>query len=262
MKIICLVKFVPKVDDFKYDYKQNILIREGVPMIINPDDACALEFALQTKDKNPEVRIEIVCMGPLSLQKSMEDLLRRGADFATLISDKLFVASDTFATAQVLSTYLQRNHFDLILSGSQTLDGDTGHIGPQVGELLALNQFSNVIKIETLTTNETIIKVDDDTKILTLGLPLPALLSISKDSKYKLRFTKSQDFAKDVSQQLVVVSNDELSLSASDVGLKGSPTKIKKTFVAKHEKKAAKVFACDEEGIEAVYHFLKQQIKA
>jgi len=259
MDIICLVKFVPKVDDFRYDYERNVLIREGVKVVINPDDACALELALQMKDRNPDVQVEVVCMGPLGFQEKLEDLIRRGADCATLISDKLYVGSDSFVTAQILSAYLKKREFDLILSGSQTLDGDTGHIGPQIGELLDITQCSNVVRVDELSVDEAIIKVDDDDRILTLSLSMPALLSISRDSKYKLRFAKSADIDKDVSHQLMVVNNNDFDLEASDVGLKGSPTKVKKTFVPKRETREAEFVNCDNEGIEKVYNFLKEK---
>ena len=255
--MICLVKFVPKVDDFKYDDERNVLIRDGVPLIINPDDACALEFALQTKDRDANVQVEVVCMGPLSLQNRLEDLVRRGADKAILISDKKYVGSDSYATAKILSAYLVKQSYNLILSGSQTLDGDTGHIGPQVAELLGLSQCSNIIQVERLDAAEAVIKVDDDDKVLTLGIRVPALLSISKDSKYKLRFTKAVDKDKDVSEQVFTVNNSELGLDASVIGLKGSPTQVKKTFIVERKPKRAQVVACDDDGIEKVYDFLK-----
>jgi len=258
MKIICLVKFVPKVDDFKYDTERNILVREDVPLIINPDDACALEFALQMKDKNTDVIIEVVSMGPVQLQSKLADLLRRNVDVATLISDKKYVGSDSFVTAKILSTYLKTRPFDLILSGSQTLDGDTGHVGPQVGELLNLSQYSNIVKIEEISLFEAIVKVDDDDRFLILGLPLPALLSVSKESKYKLRFVKATHMNQDVSERLFMITNDELQLKDSYIGLKGSPTKVKMTFVKERGLKKSVHVKCDDAGIEKVHGFLKK----
>ena len=77
MKVICLVKFTPDVDSFEYDYEKNVIVRDNVKQIINPDDACALGFALRLKKKNPELEIEVVTMAPLSAKKQMEDILRR-----------------------------------------------------------------------------------------------------------------------------------------------------------------------------------------
>jgi len=259
MRIICLVKFVPKVDDFKYDEKRHVLIRNDVALVINPDDACALEFALSMKDRHREATVEVVSMGPRPLQAKLEDLIRRGADKATLISDKRYVGSDSYATAHILSAYLKKQKYDLVLSGSQTLDGDTGHVGPQVAELLDLPQCSNVIKVEDLSPVEAVIKVDNDDSVLTLSVSMPAVLSLSRESNHKLRFAKLAHKDLDVSQKFGVVSNQELALEESFIGLQGSPTKVKSTYVVRREPGKAQVVTCDEAGIEAVYDFLKSK---
>jgi len=259
MQIICLVKFVPKVDDFEYDDKRHVLIRTDVGLVINPDDACALEYALSMKDSHPDVAVEVVSMGPTHLQAKLEDLIRRGADKATLISDKSYLGSDTYATAHILSAYLEKQEYDLILSGSQTLDGDTGHVGPQVAELLDLPQCSNVIKVEDLSKRKAVIKVDNDDSILTLSLSMPALLSLSRESNHKLRFAKLASKELDVSQKFSVVSNHELALGATHVGLQGSPTKVKNTYVVKRKTSNAQIVTCDEAGVEVVYDFLKSK---
>ena len=54
MKILVCVKQVPDTTEVKIDPVKGTLIREGVPSILNPDDANALEAALQLKDKDPE----------------------------------------------------------------------------------------------------------------------------------------------------------------------------------------------------------------
>jgi electron transfer flavoprotein beta subunit len=95
LKIICLVKFIPDVDNFTYDYEKNVMVRENVKLILNPEDSCALALALKIKEKNLETFIEIVSMAPQSTIPLIEDLLRINVDKATLISDKFYVGSDT-----------------------------------------------------------------------------------------------------------------------------------------------------------------------
>ena len=89
MKIMCLVKFIPDVDNFNYDYEKNILVRENEKLILNPEDACALALALKIKEKNKNTIIEIISMAPLSIVPHLEELLRLKVDRATLISDRL-----------------------------------------------------------------------------------------------------------------------------------------------------------------------------
>ena len=64
MKIIVCVKQVPDTTEVRIDKETNTLIREGVPSILNPDDANALEQALQLKDKYDDVTVTVLSMGP------------------------------------------------------------------------------------------------------------------------------------------------------------------------------------------------------
>lgn len=51
MKIIVCVKQVPDTTEIKIDPVTNTLIRAGVPSIVNPYDAYALETALRLKER-------------------------------------------------------------------------------------------------------------------------------------------------------------------------------------------------------------------
>ena len=55
MKIIVCVKQVPDTTEIKIDPVKGTLMRDGVPSILNPDDANALEAALALKDEMKDV---------------------------------------------------------------------------------------------------------------------------------------------------------------------------------------------------------------
>jgi electron transfer flavoprotein beta subunit len=259
MKLICLVKFVPDVEDFKYDVQRNILIRENVKMILNPDDACALAFALKVKDKDPDTFIEIVSMAPTSVITHLEDLLRRNVDQATLISDRMFAGSDTYVTSRILSRYLEGKTFDCILSGTHSLDGDTSHVPSQVGEALHIQQISNIVKIDEnlFKTGWPVIDVDSENLISTYRVGLPAILSLSKESKYKLPFVKFKNIDLDVHSRIQIVTNQALGFQADEVGLEGSLTQVARTFTKNLSKKDRIFVKTDIAGIDTVYAFLK-----
>lgn len=259
MKIICIAKFVPDVENFIYDYEKNVLIRENVKLILNPDDACALAFALKIKEREPDVFIKIVSMAPLGVVKYLEDLLRRNVDKATIISDKLYSGSDTYATSKIISKYLEGENFDCILSGTHSLDGDTGHIPAQLAELLHINQISNIVKIEENSFSEksVIVDVDCEKTVSKFQIELPAILSVRKESKYKLPFVKYKDLDLDVSDKISVITNKELGFHEDEVGIEGSLTKVAKTYVKKLDKKEKLVVSNDDKGIEVVYQFLR-----
>lgn len=62
MKILVCVKQVPDTNEVKIDPVKGTLIRDGVPSILNPDDANALEEALKIKDKKPGTTVSVITM--------------------------------------------------------------------------------------------------------------------------------------------------------------------------------------------------------
>lgn len=261
MKIICLIKYVPDMEDFKYDYERNVLIREKMNQILNPEDACAVAFALSVKKSYPHTEIEVLSMGPRNITHRMEDLLRLNVDRATLISDLAFVGSDTYATSKVLAAYLNKQNYDVILSGTHTLDGDTSHIPAQVAQWLNLPHLSNIINIKTheFEIGRLELSVDSDHHVMTFETQLPAVLSLQKDVPYKLPYVRYEDLNRDVSNRLKILSCEDLSLSKEDVGFDGSKTKVTKTFVKTLTRSDKIEVINDEAGIQVVYEFLKEK---
>jgi len=247
------------VDNFTYDYEKNVLVRENVKLILNPEDACALAFALRIKEKNLETFVEIVSMAPQSTIPLIEDLLRRSVDKATLISDKFYVGSDTYVTSKIIAKYLKEEEYDFILTGSHSLDGDTAHIPSQVAEILQISQLSNIVKIyeESLENDSVIVQVDCEKTFSKYELALPSVLSIGKESKYKLPFVKYKDLELDVRDRISVITNEELEFSEDEVGIEGSLTKVNRTYVKRLHNKEKVIVRNDDEGIEVVYQFLK-----
>jgi electron transfer flavoprotein alpha/beta subunit len=132
-KIIVCAKQVPDTNEIKINPKTGTLIREGVPSIMNNDDANALEQALQIKDKYPDTHVTIVSMGPPQAQDMLLEGLAMGADDAVLISDRAVGGSDTWATSNALAATIRKiGDFDLLLAGRQAIDGDTAQVGPQL----------------------------------------------------------------------------------------------------------------------------------
>lgn len=261
MNLVCIVKYVPDVDNFKYDYENNTLIRENVRLLLNPDDACAVAFALRMKLKDPETNIEIVTMAPESVRPHMEDLLRLGVDKGTILSDRVFAGSDTYVTSKVLASYLGQLSIDCLLSGTHAIDGDTSHIPAQVAEVLGVNQMSGIIRIdeEAFDADKAVFDVETEEAVTTYEMSLPGVLSVSRESNYKLPYPKRADIGKDVSDRIQVITNENLGFAPGDVGLKGSPTKVTATYTKEFNNKGGLVVGIDDEGIDTVYDYIKEK---
>lgn len=271
-KIACLVKIVPDVENFTYDYKKNILVRENQKSIINPDDACAVAAALEMK-RQAGCHVTVFTMGPRSAGKYLEDLLRRGVDSAVLITDPFYRGSDTYVTAKILSRALERENYKLVLTGTRSLDGDTAHIPSQVAEFLQMPVLTHVTKIgvpardgavdqtesQGTVGREIWAEVQEEEEKLEFLSELPAVLGICSESGYKLPFVRYDDRKKDVSDRLSVLSNQELGFDPGETGLEGSRTKVIRTYPKKMENREKKIVQNDEQGITYVYEYLKEK---
>ncbi len=261
MNIICVVKFVPDVDNIISDYENNTQVRENVRMILNPDDACALSFALRIKDSRPDCFIEVVTMAPRSVIPHMEDLLRLPIDKGTLISDPLYAGSDTFVTSEILLRYISSRTFDCILTGSHSLDGDTSHVPVQLAEGLGLDQMLGIIRIDQdqYDRERAVFEVEDEKTISTYEMAMPGVLSLTRESGYKLPYVKFEDFQRDVSDNLSILTNHQLAFSGEEVGLAGSLTRVVKTYKKSFQERNRNIVKNNKEGIEYVFTFLKDR---
>ena len=259
MKIICLVKYVPDTEKFEYDYETDKINRDASRLILNPDDKNAVAFAMMQKKQDPSVYVEVVTMGPLKLEEPMKDFVRLGADHATLISDRHFAGSDSLMTSRIISRYLASKEYDLLLTGTHTLDGGTGHVGPQIAETMGINQFSNIVAIKEATPAYSIVEALQEEKTYRLKIENPSVLSVTHQMNLRLGFVRYENIGRNVDDQFALVTNEELQLTAEQIGGKGSPTKVRKNVVVKREQVEHKVVKVDDEGIDEVIHFLKEK---
>ena len=163
-KIIVCAKQVPDTNVIKINPKTGTLIRDGVPSILNHDDANALEEALKIKDKYDDVHITVVSMGPPQAHDLLFECIAMGADEGILVSDRAVGGSDTWATSNTLEAAIKKwekigqRSCDLIFAGRQAIDGDTAQVGPQIAEKLDLPQVTYVEEFE----------IDDNMKDITV----------------------------------------------------------------------------------------------
>ncbi|MDR1217107.1 MAG: electron transfer flavoprotein subunit beta/FixA family protein, partial [Oscillospiraceae bacterium] len=147
MKIIVCAKQVPDTNEVKIDPVKGTLIREGVPSILNPDDANALEEALALKEKYPGTTVSVVSMGPPQASYMLRECLALGADDAYLLSSRAFGGADTCATSTTIAAGIRKiGGYDIILAGRQAIDGDTAQVGPQTAQRLGIPSVTYVQK--------------------------------------------------------------------------------------------------------------------
>lgn len=234
MNIAVLIKQVPDMDKVKFDSEKGLVDRTSAGIEINPFDLNALEAAVSISE-SVDGKVTAITMGPPRGTESLKEAISRGADNGILVSDKFFGGADTRATSTTLASAIKKmGNIDLIFVGEKTVDGDTGQVGAEVAEYLNIPHISYVDEI--LEVNEKYIKVVSD--ILdgryVKKANYPVLLTVTKDINVpRIPSFKNKMNARKAEFPVWGLEEFKDFISAEDVGLKGSPTKVKKIEVPK-----------------------------
>jgi len=234
MNILVCMKQVPDTTEIKIDPVRNTLIREGVPAIVNTFDGFALEAAARLKDKDPDTKIIVVSMGPEAAKTALKECLAIAADKAYLISARAFGGSDTLATSYILYNAVKKiesieGKFDAIFCGKQAIDGDTAQVGPELAEHLGYPQVTCGLECERNGNSLEVLQEGDVKRVI--GVDLPCVVTFTKPS-FDPRFpTIKRKMAANRAEIPVFTDADFADIDVERIGLKGSPTKVKKTFV-------------------------------
>jgi electron transfer flavoprotein beta subunit len=253
LKIIVLAKQVPDTrnvgkDAMKADGTVN---RAALPAIFNPEDLNALEQALRLKDQIPGTTVTLLTMGPVRAADILREGLFRGADDGILLTDRAFAGSDTLATSYALSCAIRKiGTFDLIFAGRQAIDGDTAQVGPQVAEKLGIPQITYAEDVLFVKDGVIRVKRRLERGVETVEGKLPLLVTVNGSApacrprnakllmKYKHattaseRVEKSEDYLSLISEKpylnIKEWSVNDIECDREQLGLSGSPTKVKK----------------------------------
>ncbi len=280
-RIIVLAKQVPDTrnvgkDAMKADGTVN---RAALPAIFNPEDLHALEQALSIKDKIPYAEVILLTMGPTRAAEIIREAMYRGADRGFLITDRKFAGSDTLATSYALSLAVKKlAPYHLVISGRQAIDGDTAQVGPQTAEKLGIPQITYAEEILSLDAKKIIVKRRLERGVEVVNSTLPALITVHSSAppcrqrigkllmKYKhaRTVTELQNETKDYTElynerpYLLIEewSADDLNADAQNLGLSGSPTKVKKIENVVFQHKESKILSNSDKDIEKLMQTL------
>ena len=226
MKIVVCVKQVP---DTKGGVKFNpdgTLDRAAMLTIMNPDDKAGLEAALRLKDQYG-AEVTVLTMGLPKADEVLREAMAMGADKGILVTDRVLGGADTWATSTTIAGALRNLDYDLIITGRQAIDGDTAQVGPQISEHLGIPVISYAQKIEV--EGDSVIverQFEDGYHVLKAKMPcLVTALSELNEPRYMTPGGIFDAFDKEVT---VWGRADLKDVDDSNLGLKGSPTKIAK----------------------------------
>lgn len=256
MNIVVCLKQVPDTTAVKIDPKTGTLIRDGVPSIINPEDKNALEAALTLKD-NIGGKVTVLSMGPPQAQNALREALCMGADEAILITDRAFAGADTLATSKTLAGVIKKLEYDIVFAGRQAIDGDTAQVGPEIAEHLNIPQVTYVqgVKVEDdgLLVNRAL---EDGYELIKVNTPV--LLTAIKELN-KPRYMNVRYIFDTANAEIKIWSADDLEVNKEELGLKGSPTKVKKSMTKEAKGAGELINEIPQEAVKYVLGKLKEK---
>ena len=244
MNIVVCIKQVPNTNEVKLDPVTGTLIRDGVPSIINPDDKAGLEAALRLKDATG-AHVTVVSMGPPQADAVLREAMAMGADDAVLVTDRAFGGADTLAPSTTIAAALKKIPYDLIITGRQAIDGDTAQVGPQIAEHLNIPNVSYAEEIQVEGDTVTVKRQYED-RYHVVKVKMPCLITALSELNQPRYMTPGGIFDAYREKKVTVWGLNDIEVDTDKIGLKGSPTRVFKSF-PKSLKAAGTVVQLDAE---------------
>lgn len=194
---------------------------------IGPFDGAALECALSTKN----ARITVVSMSPLSSLAQAEYITRLGAEETILISDEAFKGSDTLVTAKILARVVRDLKPDIVLCGRQSTDGDTAQVPAELAEMLGFRFIPYAMDFA----------LDEiQTRTGRYAVEMPCVVSVERIKELRFASYKSQK------KEVKIIDNSVLGFEKNEVGEKGSPTRVLKSFLSEAGRRKCTFVSADD----------------
>ncbi len=257
MNIIVCLKQVPGTTQVKIDPQTNTLIRTGITSILNPFDYYALEEGVRLKERYGG-KVTVLSMGPPDAATMLKEAISLGADEPVLLSDREFAGSDTLATSYTLSQAVRKiGQYDLVICGRQTLDGDTGQVGPELAQMLEVPFTAYVSKIEEIATGKMRVQRMVDEGHEGIEVELPAVITVTKEINVP-RLPSFRGLVKARSAQIPTWTAADIQADKASTGRAGSATVVVKTFVPQRVRTGQVISGSAEEQVDALVIKLKE----
>ncbi len=222
LRIAALVKQIPAFENMQIG-RDGRLEREGVPLEMSAYCRRAVaEGVLLARQSGGSCTV--ITLGPPSAEAVLREALAYGADDAVLITDPAFAGSDTLATARALAATIERRGpFDLILVGRNSVDAETGQVGPELAQLLDL-AFATGVKQLALGDGVVTVGCEQDDAWLEATVALPAVLSTAERLIQPCKVKDADLLAAVAADRIETLTAAQLG--AGPWGQAGSPTRV------------------------------------
>jgi electron transfer flavoprotein alpha subunit len=235
LRIAALVKQIPVGESMSLG-EDGRLLRHGIELEMNAYCRRAVSKGVEWAQESGGT-CTVFTLGPPSAEDVLREAVAWGADRGVHLCDPAFSGSDTLATARALAAALTlEGPFDLVLVGRNSLDGDTGQVGPEIAQLTGL-PFAGGVRHMGIDGGDLSLTLEHDDGSEEIEVSLPALLSVAERLCEPCKVPPDRR-AEVAAERLRLVS--AAALGEGPWGQEGSPTRVGQTRLMSHDR-AAKV---------------------
>jgi electron transfer flavoprotein alpha subunit len=237
---IVLVKQVPDVSqitDNAFDPNTGTLIRTRLASVINELDTQALGFANRMRQLSGDTNAKIVAltMGPPMADEVLRYSLSRCADTVVLLTDRALGGADTVATANPLACAIRRIAKELfngsddyfVVSGMQSVDGDTAQVPPQIAEELGISCIAYATDCEFKNGRFEFTRIISGGSQVVAAKRPPVVITVAK---YEYPLFASFTATRRANKTKVITWGAAEVSTATLIGAKGSKTWVIRVF--------------------------------
>ena len=182
-QIIVCAKQIPDPEAPFSNVSVNVEKKEVVvdaPDVISPYDENALEAALRIKE-DLGGKITVLSMGRKVSDTVLRKTIAAGADALILLEDPLFEGLESNSVAYVLSCAIKKiGAYDLILTGRQAGDWDSGQVGLILSEMLDIPCISLAQSVK-INDGRVVVEKTVPVGYEVVDAGLPALVTVSNE---------------------------------------------------------------------------------
>lgn len=182
MNIVVLIKQTPDTAELPKVAAADVASGDvKATMVINPWDEFAAEEAILLTERF-DGETTAISMGSADATDALKHALAMGIGNAALVDGSGLAGADMFTTAAALAAAVKaQGDVDLVLTGKQSVDDNTGAVFVGVAKELGFSLLVNVSKIVDVADGRiTVVRLIDGGQE-TVSAPLPAVVSVGKE---------------------------------------------------------------------------------
>ena len=215
MNILVCISNVPDTTS-KINFKNDntAFETEGVQFIINPNDEFGLTRAIWLQQSHG-AKVTVITVGDSSCEPILRKCLAIGADQAIRIDT---VPKDGFQVVAHLTSLLEINKYDLIITGRESIDYNGGMVGGMLATKLKIPYLSNCIHLDIKDDNLNLEREFDGGKErLTSSFPIVIGSQKGLVEEKDLIIPNMRGIMQARQKPLEVLSTEQVELSTQDL---------------------------------------------